>query len=65
MSDYPQFNQPAAIWQSPLDYWCQVLTPLYQQFVPLTIRERRNIQLAKLTDVQLLAVLCWQTELDI
>jgi len=63
MSDQLQYKQPAIKVQSPLVKWTNILSPLYQRFVPISIRFRKNYQLAKLSDVHLLALLCWQVEL--
>nr|WP_219912679.1 hypothetical protein [Bombilactobacillus bombi] len=45
--------------------WQQIITPLYDQFVPAKIRNRRNVRQAKLSDIELLALPCYQTELVI
>lgn len=64
MSDQLQYKQTALKLQSPLVKWMNIISPLYQWFVPISIRFRKNYQLAKLSDVQLLVLLGWQVELD-
>lgn len=63
MSDCVKCNQSTIKFQSPLNRWSEVLEPLYQRFIPSSIRFRRNVKQAKLTDVAVLALLCWQVEL--
>jgi len=63
MSDQLQYKQPIIRAQSPLVRWINILSSLYQRFVLISIRFRKNYQLAKLSDVHLLALLCWQVEL--
>ncbi|MFC6253507.1 IS982 family transposase [Secundilactobacillus hailunensis] len=65
MLDQLQYKQSVVRIQSPLAKWIRLLSPLYQRFVPASIRFRKNYKLAKLSDVNLLALLCWQVELGI
>jgi len=65
MLDELQYKQSVIQVQSPLANWVSVLSPLYQRFVPNSIKYRKNYQLAKLSDISLLALLCWQVDLGI
>lgn len=65
MSDQPQFNQLSVKLQSPLAKWVKIIDPLYVQFIPSSIRHRRNTKQAKLNDVTVIALLCWQVVLGI
>lgn len=49
----------------PLDKWMLVIMPLYLRYVPFYLRNRRNIDKAKLTDVMVLAFMCWQVDMGI
>ncbi|MFR5945397.1 MAG: hypothetical protein ACLUFR_09800 [Megamonas funiformis] len=51
--------------QSHLLNWYKFIQPLYQKYVPSSIRHRRNIQHCKLDDVLVISLLCWQVELKI
>jgi hypothetical protein len=59
MSDYVKCSQNAIKFQSPLNRWINSLKPLYQRFIPSSIRFRRNVKQAKLS----FALLYWQVEL--
>jgi len=63
MLDQLQYKQSVVKVQSPLAKWITLLSPLYQRFVPVSIQFRKNYQCAKLDDITLLALLCWQVEL--
>lgn len=63
MSDQFNFNQKRSLLQLPIAKWLNIIAPLYRQFVPQKIRCRRNVQQAKLSDIELLALLCWQVDL--
>lgn len=65
MSDQLQSNQLAVKLQSPLVKWVKIMAPLYVQFIPTRIRYRRNVWLAKLSDITVLSLLCWQVTLGI
>lgn len=65
MLDQLQYKQSVVRIQSPLAKWIRLLLPLYRRFVPTSIRFRKNYKLAKLSDINLLALLCWQVELGI
>jgi len=65
MLDQLQYKQSVILVQSALAKWVSVLSPLYQRFVPNSIKYRKNYQLAKLSDINLLALLCWQVDLGI
>lgn len=51
--------------QSHLLNWYKFIQPLYQKYVPSSIRHRKNIQHCKLDDVLVISLLCWQVELKI
>ena len=65
MLDQLQYKQSVVRIQSPLAKWIRLLSPLYRRFVPASIRFRKNYKLSKLSDINLLALLCWQVELGI
>ena len=43
--------------------WILKIMPLYQHYVPNYLRRRRNVNQSKLTDIQVIALMCWQVEL--
>lgn len=51
--------------QSQLLNWYKFIQPLYEHYVPYSIRHRRNVQHCKLDDVSVISLLCWQVELKI
>ena len=67
MSDQLQSTQETVVNQPQLlpglAKWVRLLTPLYQRYVPKNIRQRPNVHQAKLSDVLVLALMCWQVTL--
>lgn len=53
MSDQLQCKQQLLPLQPRIQLWQQIITPLYDQFVPAKIRNRRNVRQAKLSDIEL------------
>ena len=43
--------------------WIIRIMPLYQHYVPDCLRRRRNVNQSKLTDIQVIELMCWQVEL--
>lgn len=58
-------NQESISFQSLVQDWINILTLLYQEFVPITIQKRQNVKLAKLSDLRLPALMCLQVQIDI
>ncbi|PTM27002.1 IS982 family transposase [Lactiplantibacillus plantarum] len=65
MSSQYYLIQPKTIVQAPWQPWVAILTPLYQRYVSCEIRQRRNANHAKISDVTIMALMCWQVSLGI
>lgn len=56
-------TQPKTIVQVPWQPWVAIITPLYRRYIPIEIRQRKNANHAKISDVTIMALLCWQVSL--
>lgn len=65
MSSQYYLTQPTTIVQAPWQPWVAVVTPLYQRYVSCKIRQIKNANHAKISDVTIMALMCWQVSLGI
>ncbi|MFO1553954.1 IS982 family transposase [Lactiplantibacillus plantarum] len=65
MSSQYYLTQPKTIVQVPWQPWVAIITPLYRRYVSCEIRQRKNANHAKISDVTIMALLYWQVSLGI
>nr|WP_072557549.1 hypothetical protein [Lactiplantibacillus plantarum] len=65
MSDQFKSNQSSNRIQVPWNKCQIILGPLYQKYVPVVVRHRKNAAQAILRDVTVLALMCWQVTIGI
>lgn len=63
MLNHLHCNQNTSIFQAKICNLCKTIRPLYEKFVPYSIRHRRNVSSSKLSDTMLISLLCLQVSL--